>query len=74
MIVAADPADATGNEVRVAGVFALHENAVAAEDGRRAMTLNHLPVGKIDLGKDAEASDNSGYRVPIHLHDLPFLI
>ena len=32
VIVAANAADAAGNEVRVARVLALHENAVAAED------------------------------------------
>ncbi len=73
MVVAADAANAAGDEVGIARVFALHEDAVPAEDGRGAVTLDHVPVGEIDFGKDAQASDDSGYRIPIHLHDLLFL-
>ena len=73
VIVAADPADAAGDEVGVARVFALHEDAVAAEDRRGAVTLDHLAVGEIDFGEDAETADDSGYRIPVHLDDLLLL-
>ena len=49
MVVATDTADPAGDEVRVPRVFALHENAVAAEDRRSAVAFRHLPVIKIDL-------------------------
>ncbi len=68
MVIAADAADAAGDEVRVARIFALHEDAVAAEDGGRAMALGHLPVFKIDLGKDSQAAHDPGNRVPVHFH------
>ena len=64
VIVAADAADAAGDEVGVARIFALHENAVAAEDGRSAVALRHLAVFEIDLGEDAEAADDPGDRDP----------
>src|SRR6516162_11721744 len=66
VVVAADAADAAGNEVRVAGVLALHEDAVAAEYRRRAMAIDDLLVVKIDLGVDAQAADNPRNRVPGH--------
>ena len=53
VVVAADPADPAGNKVRVAGVFPLHEDAVAAEDRRGAVALRD-PLGlEVDLGVDA---------------------
>jgi hypothetical protein len=70
VVVAADSADAAGDEVGIARVFALHENAVAAEDRGGAVTLDDLAVSEIDFGEDAETADDSGYRIPIHLHDL----
>ena len=40
MVVAADAADAAGDEMSVARILALHEDAVAAEDRRGAMALS----------------------------------
>src|SRR5262249_16781510 len=68
MVIAADAADAAGDEMGVARVFALHEDAVAAKDRGRAVTLSDLSVIKINLGENAEAADDAGDRVPIHLH------
>ena len=60
VVVAADAADAAGDEVGVARILALHENAVAAENGRSAVALGHLPILEIDLGEDAQAARRSG--------------
>ena len=70
VVVAADAADAAGDEVRVARILALHEDAVAAKDGRGAVALGDLAVLEIDLGEDAEAAHDAGDRVPVHLHQL----
>ena len=73
VIVAADAADAAGDEVGVARILALHENAVAAEDRRGAVALGHLPVFKVDLGEDSQAAHDPGDRIPVHLDQfLPF--
>ncbi len=69
VVVAADPADAAGDEVRVARVLALHEDAVAAEDRRRAVALRHLAGAEVDLGVDPQAPDDAGDRVPRHLDE-----
>ena len=66
VVVSANPADAAGDEVRVARILALHENRVAAEDGRRAVALDHLAVLEVDLGVDAEAAHDPGDRIPGH--------
>ena len=58
MVIAADAADAAGDEVRVARIFALHEDAVAAEDRGGAVTLGDLAFAEVDLGEDAEAADD----------------
>ena len=73
VVVAANTADAAGDEVGVARVFALHEDAVPAEDGRGAVTLDHMAVLEIDLGKDAQAAHDASDRVPVHLHQIPLL-
>src|SRR3984893_19152576 len=70
VVVAADAADAAGDEVRVARVLALHEDAVAAEDRRRAVALDHSLLREVDLRVDAEASDDACDRVPRHLDDV----
>src|SRR6202012_105255 len=70
VVVAADAADAAGNEVRVARILALHEDRVAAEDRRGAMTLDHFAVLEVDLGVDAEAAYDPGDRIPGHLDEL----
>ena len=67
VVVAADAADAAGDEVRVPRVLPLHENAVTAEDRRSAVTLRHAALAEVDLGEDAETADDPGDRVPIHL-------
>ena len=69
VVVAADAADPAGDEVRVPRVLALHEDAVAAEDRRRAVALDDLLLLEVDLGVDAEAAHDPGDRVPGHLHD-----
>ena len=46
MVVAADPADPAGDEMGVARILALHEDAVAAEDRRGAVTLGDLLLSK----------------------------
>ena len=70
VVVAADAADPAGDEVRVARVLALHEDAVAAEDRRRAVALLDGLLLEVDLGVDAEAADDPGDRVPGHLDDV----
>ncbi len=70
VVVAADAADAAGDEVRVARILALHEDRVAAEDRRRAVALDDLAVVEVDLGVDAEAADDAGDGIPRHLHQL----
>lgn len=59
VVVAADAADAAGDEVGVAGVLALHEDAVAAEDRRGAVALRDPLRGEVDLRVDAEAADDA---------------
>ena len=68
VVVTADPADAAGDEVRVAGVLAPHEHAVATEDRRGAVALGHPLLLEVDLRVDAEAAHDPGDRVPGHLH------
>ena len=70
VVVAADPADAAGDEVRVARILALHEDRVAAEDRRGAVALDDFSVLEVDLGVDAEAADDPGDRIPRHLDQL----
>ena len=72
VVVTADAADPAGDEVRVARIDPLHEDVEAAEDHRGAVALEHLLVGEVDLGVDAEAADDPGDRIPRHLldHDL----
>ncbi len=68
VVVPADPADAAGDEVGVAGVLAPHEDAVAAEDRRRAVALRDPLLLEVDLRVDAQAAHDPGDRVPGHLH------
>ncbi len=70
VVVAADAADAAGDEVGIARILALHEDAVAAEDGRRAVALRHAAILEVDLGIDAEAAHDPRDRVPVHLDKL----
>src|SRR5919198_2535315 len=73
VVVAADPADAAGDEMRVPRVLAFHEDAVPAEDGRGAVALRHLFVLEINLGEDTEAAHDAGYGVPAHLDQIALL-
>ena len=70
VIVAADAADPAGDEVGVARVFALHEDAVAAKDRRSAVALGDLAILKIDLREDSQAADDPRDRIPVHLHQV----
>ncbi len=56
VVVTADPADPARDEVGVARVDPLHEDVEPAEDHRGAVALEHLLVGEVDLGVDAEAA------------------
>ena len=70
MVVAADPADSAGNEVCVAGILVLHEDAVTPEDRGGAMALDNFPVREVNLGEDSQTPNDSGDRVPGHLHNV----
>jgi hypothetical protein len=74
VVVTADPADATGDEVRVARIDPLHEDVEPAEDHRRAVALDDLLVGEVDLGVDAQRPDDARDRVPRHLLDDDLLL
>jgi hypothetical protein len=69
VVIAADAADATRDKVRVARVDPLHEDVEPTEDHRRAVALEDLPVGEVDLGVDTERPDDPGNRIPRHLLD-----
>src|ERR1700735_189766 len=68
VVVTADAADTTGDEMSIARILPLHENTVSPEDGGGAVTLSHFLGLKVDLGEDAQAADDAGNRIPIHLH------
>ena len=74
MIIAADAADAAGDEVGIARIFALHEHAIAAEDGRGAVAFGDAAVLEVDLGVDAQAADDPRDRVPRHLDQFAALV
>src|SRR6185437_15130935 len=50
VVVATDSADPAGNEMRVARILALHEDAVAAEDRGGAVTLSDLLLLEVKIG------------------------
>ena len=68
MVIAADAADTAGDKVRIARIFALHEDAVAAEDRRGAVAFGYFALAEIDFGEDAEAANDPGNRIPVHLN------
>ena len=70
VIIAADSADPAGDEMSVARILALHEYAVAAEDGGRAVTLGDFSVLEINLRENAEAAHDPGNRIPVHLDQV----
>jgi hypothetical protein len=37
------------------------------------VALRHFALAEIDFGEDAQAADNPGDRVPVHLNQLAFL-
>src|SRR5215472_6185917 len=67
VVVTADPADPAGDEVRVARVLALHEDAVAAEDRRGAVALGDRLGLEVDLGVDTQAAYDPRDGIPRHL-------
>src|SRR5207248_2567908 len=70
VVVAANAADAAGDEVGVAGILAPHEHAVAAEQRRGALARDHFAVGEVDLRVDAKVADDPGDRIPGHVDEL----
>jgi hypothetical protein len=70
VIVATNAADSAGDEMSIPRIFALHENAVSAEDGRSAVALDHFASVEINLGKNAQAANDARDRVPIHFNQL----
>ena len=74
VVVAADAADAAGDEVGVARIFALHEDAVAAKDRRRAVALGDVLVVEVDLGEDTEAADDAGDGIPVHFDEIALFL
>ena len=64
VIVAADAADPAGDEVGVARIFVLHEDAVAAENRRGAVAFDHFLRVEIDFGENAETADDPRDRIP----------
>ena len=74
VVVAADAADAAGDEMGIPRVFALHENAVAAKDGGCAVALGDFAICEVDLGEDAEAAHDPRNRIPVHLHQVALLL
>lgn len=70
MIVAADTADAAGNEVRVPRILSPHKHAVSTKYRGRAVALDHFAIIEIDFGEDSKTSDNSSYRVPVHFNEF----
>src|SRR6185437_6762629 len=67
VVVAADPADTTGNEMRVARVLAFHEDAVATEDRRGAVAFDDTLLLEVDLRVNPETAHDPGDRIPGHL-------
>ena len=70
VVVAANTANPAGDEVRVPRILALHENTVAAKDGRSAVAFRHRAILKIDLRKNPQASHDPGDRIPVHVHQV----
>ena len=70
VVVAADAADPAGDHVGVAGVLALHEDAVAPEDRRRGVAAQDRALPEVDPGVDAEAADDAGDRIPGPIDDV----
>src|SRR5262245_56748936 len=69
MVVAANPADPTGDEVSVARILVLHEHAIPSEDRRRAVAFGNLTVLEVDFRKDAEAAHYPRDGIPVHFNE-----
>src|SRR6185437_4580337 len=67
VVVAADAADAAGDEVGIARILALHEDAVAAEQRAGRAAVGDALGGEVNLGVDAEVADDAGHGVEVHL-------
>ena len=74
VIVAANPANAAGDEMGIPRILVLHEDAIAAKDGRGAVAFGNLLLGEIDLRINAEASHNTGDWVPGHFDQVSSLL
>ena len=70
VIVAADAANAAGDEMGITRILVLHEDAVAAKDRRCAVAFDHLLRIEIDLGVDAEAADDARDWIPRHFDNV----
>jgi hypothetical protein len=70
MIVAADAANATRDEMRVTRIFAFHENAVSAKQRRGAFAFDDFTIVEIDLRVDPEIADDPRYGIPGHRDEL----
>ena len=68
VIVAADAADAAGDEMGVARIFSFHEDAVAAKDRGGAVALGDSALPEVDLRKDSKTAHDPGNRIPVHFH------
>jgi hypothetical protein len=73
VVVTADAADAACDEVSVARIFALHEEAVTSKDVGSAKGLCHPPVLEVDLRIDAQAANDTCHWIPRHLYKLWWL-
>ena len=67
VIVPANSADSRRDEMRVARIFAFHENAVAAEDRRRRVTFGDDFLLEVDLRVNAETADDPRDGIPRHI-------
>ena len=64
VIVATDAADAAGDKVGVARIFALHEEAVAPKNRGGAMALRYLALFEVNLSIDAETANDACNQIP----------
>jgi hypothetical protein len=63
VIVTANAADSTRNEMRIPRIFALHKDAVSTEDRGRTLALLDDAIVEVDLGVDAEVADDPRDRI-----------
>jgi hypothetical protein len=70
VIVTTDPAYAARYKVSIAGILALHENAIATKTRRSAIAFSYRAVGEIDLCIDSETAHDAVDRIPVHLDQI----